>query len=408
MEEQSKIELKQESQPSPFVLIFMALRLLLFMVAISFGAFTTLPLEGFLTALTYQKLFGGVALAVILIGVLVYAFRVPRTSIVSSALDLEAIVVIAISTLVMIIAGFVTISISGGKNFLTFAVILMAIYTFYLYKALYGALKIQRENEVLKRKHGELLEIDKEKSNFITITSHQLRTPLTEIKWALSAVVERELDGTTRGVIQKSLDSINRLVDIVNGMIGTAAAKSDKSDLSDLAATKSDLAAADKIGGADKKEKPIDLPSLIEEIMGDLNFLIAQKETAVNFTPTERKVVIRGDREKIKLALRNVIDNAIRYSPQGKINIACRIEAENASIRIEDSGIGIAPEDTERVFRKFFRGKNALLVQPDGSGMGLFTAQKIIDEHGGKISFISTLGKGTIFLVTLPLSKEGS
>ena len=256
MEEQPKTEEDQTSRPSPLALIFMALRLLLFMVAISFGAFATLPLEGFLTAFTYQKLAAGVIAAVVLIGITVYTFRVPRTSILSSALDLEAIMVIAVSTIVMITAGFVTISTSGGKNFLTFAVILMGIYTFYLYKAIYGALKTQRENEALKRKYGELLEIDKEKSNFITVTSHQLRTPLTEIRWALDAVVERELDSTIRGVIQESLDSINRLVDIVNGMIGTARVRT---------------------GSKPDQEESIDVSSLIEEIMGDLNALAVKK-----------------------------------------------------------------------------------------------------------------------------------
>ena len=125
MAEYPPTELGQKSRAKPLALVFMALRLLVFMAAISLGALATLPLEGFLTAFTYQKLLGAVATAVILIGVLVYAFRIPRAPLINAALDLEALVVILISTLVMIIAGFVTISTSGGRNFLTFAVVLM-------------------------------------------------------------------------------------------------------------------------------------------------------------------------------------------------------------------------------------------------------------------------------------------
>lgn len=377
--------LMQKSDVKLISLVFMALRLLTFLTAITLTAFITLPLEGFLTSFSYPKLAGGAVAIALLAGVAVYFIAIPRTSITSAAIDLEAIIIVAVGTVFLIIAGTITTLTSGGKNIITFGVVLMGISMFYIYKIIRGGLKIQHDNEALKRQYGELLEVDKEKTNFITVTSHQLRTPLTEIKWSLGTVLQKDLDATTHASLQKSLDSVNRLVDIVNAMVGTGAAENREDSL---------------------LEKTVDAATLIENAVGELANLATQKEVSVNFTSPERKVPLRGYPDKLLRAIKNIIDNAIRYAPKGDVRVTLDIDGDNASIRVQDSGIGIDPQDSDRVFRKFFRGKNALLIQPDGSGMGLFIAKTIIEEQGGTINFVSTPGKGSIFMITLPLAKS--
>ncbi len=374
--------LMQKSDVKLTSIIFMALRLLIFLTAITLTAFITLPLEGFLTSFSYPKLAGGAVAVALLAGVVVYFIAIPRTSIISAAIDLEAVIIVAVGTIFLVIAGIITTLTSGGKNIITFGVVLMGISMFYIYKIIRGGLKLQHENEKLMRQYGELLEVDEEKTNFITVTSHQLRTPLTEIKWSLGSVLQKKLDTTEHASLQKSLDSVNRLIDIVNAMIGTGT--------------------TDKHVGS-VQEEIIDAAILIENAVGELANLATQKEVTVQFTSPEKKVSLRGYQDKLFKAVKNIIDNAIRYAPKGDVRITLGIDGDNASIRVQDSGIGIDPQDSDRVFRKFFRGKNALLIQPDGSGMGLFSAKTIIEEHGGSINFVSTPGKGSIFIITLPL-----
>lgn len=366
-------------------LVFMALRLLIFLTAITLTAFITLPLEGFLTSFSYPKLAGGAVAVALLAGVAVYFIAIPRTSVISAAIDLEAVIIVAVGTIFLIIAGIITTITSGGKNIITFGVVLMGISMFYIYKIIRGGLKLQHENEALIRQYGELLEVDKEKTNFITVTSHQLRTPLTEMKWSLGAVLQRNLDATTHASLQKSLDSVDSLIDIVNAMLGTGATESHEGSI---------------------QKEIIDAATLVENAVGELANLATQKEVTVHFTSPEKKVSLRGYKEKLLRAVKNIIDNSIRYSPKGGVQVTLGIDGDSASIRVQDSGIGIDPQDSDRVFRKFFRGKNALLIQPDGSGMGLFIAKTIIEEHGGTINFVSTPGKGSIFIITLPLAKN--
>jgi two-component system sensor histidine kinase VicK len=113
------------------------------------------------------------------------------------------------------------------------------------------------------------------------------------------------------------------------------------------------------------------------------------------------------DAEKIKLAVQNLIDNAVKYSSEsGKVTISLSNDGENINFRIQDLGIGIPKSQQIKIFTKFFRGDNAEKVNTGGSGLGLFLAQNIIEAHGGKIWFKSEENKGTTFYFNLPVRKE--
>ena len=110
-----------------------------------------------------------------------------------------------------------------------------------------------------------------------------------------------------------------------------------------------------------------------------------------------------GDEKMLDLALTNIIDNALKYSPKGTVKISLNKNGDQAVLAVSDSGIGIEAEDLEYIFQKFFRGRNASLVDPNGSGIGLYTAKKIIEMHGGRVSIYSVVGKGTRVEVLLPI-----
>jgi two-component system sensor histidine kinase VicK len=112
---------------------------------------------------------------------------------------------------------------------------------------------------------------------------------------------------------------------------------------------------------------------------------------------------IRFDSERIKLALQNLVDNAIAYTPSGgKVEVSLKRKKNCVEVAVKDTGVGIPKEQASRVFSKFFRGSNVVKLDTEGTGLGLYITKNIIEKHGGKIWFESKEGKGTTFYFTLP------
>jgi signal transduction histidine kinase len=134
---------------------------------------------------------------------------------------------------------------------------------------------------------------------------------------------------------------------------------------------------------------------------------ISKKELKVSFNHKDGnlpKVMVDG--EKVGVVLQNVIENAVKYTPKGGV-IEINFEDKDGFIQVsvKDSGIGISDEDQKNVFNRFFRAKNAIKVETDGSGLGLFITKGIVEKHGGKIWFKSKVGEGSTFYFTLPHAK---
>ncbi|MBI2121861.1 MAG: HAMP domain-containing histidine kinase [Candidatus Sungbacteria bacterium] len=361
------------------------LRLIIFGGIIIISAATLLPIGELINSLSAPFLIGGFLITIMVLGGVAFLIMAPGNSAISSSLDIESIAVVVLGMLSLVALFIITLFAESSSPVTIFGLILMAIYTIYVYRLLHETNRGRQANETLRQKYGELLQFDKEKSDFITVTSHQLRTPLTEVRWALdSALMDKALPENSRFILQKCKQSVARLAGIVDDMFRARAFELTDSQL---------------------KKVPVDATSLIREILEGLELLSHQKETDVLFEPPETAVTFDADRAKIRIALENVIDNAIRYSPKGRVRITLRAEAKNAIARVEDSGIGIPPTEQNMIFTKFFRAKNALLLQPDGSGIGLYAAKTIVERHGGSVNFVSEPGKGTIFLITLPLVK---
>jgi signal transduction histidine kinase len=250
-------------------------------------------------------------------------------------------------------------------------------------------LLIRRDLE-LSEANNRLEALDDVKSDFVSIAAHQLRTPLTGIKWSFIALREKEvgpLNVEQTKIIENGLEAINHTIVLINDLLNVAHIEEGKF-------------------GFSFKSSAI-LP-LVQKVFERFSPLAGEKGVQIEANLTKDNIPpISLDPEKISLVLDNLLDNAIKYtSPGGKIKLELIYENNKIKITVSDTGIGIPRNQFDRVFTKFFRGENALLFQTSGSGLGLYMIKNIVDRHCGTISVRSEENKGSIFTITLPETCE--
>ena len=229
------------------------------------------------------------------------------------------------------------------------------------------------------------------KSDFITTAAHQLRTPLSAVKWALKVILDQDfgpLNIDQKSILLKGYESNDRMIRLVN-----------------------DLLDVDRIdsGRLEYQFGPTDLVNLIESVIVVLTPRITEQNITVEFPGKEAKIApVRADIGKLRQVVQNIIDNAVKYSLKGgKVIIYLEQQNDVVTVSVADSGIGIPKEQQGKLFGKFFRADNARKLQTDGSGLGLYIMKQIVEKHGGNVSFISEEDKGTTFSFTVPVYKSG-
>ncbi len=256
--------------------------------------------------------------------------------------------------------------------------------------------EVVKRTEELKRNVGNLkvanerlLQLDKTKSDFISIAAHQLRTPLSAIKWTLSVLMEEEsvenLTTEQRTLLMKGYESNERIIRLINDMLVVTRIES---------------------GKVEYKKVSVHMEDIIESALIDFAaYAQARKMKLVFNKPTPALPFMDADPDKIRSVLQNLIENAMGYTKDGgEITISCSSVAGAIEVAIQDNGPGIPKIQQSSIFNKFFRADNALKIKTDGSGLGLFIAKSIVEKHGGKIWFESTENVGTTFHFTVPLS----
>lgn len=229
-------------------------------------------------------------------------------------------------------------------------------------------------------------EIDKMKSEFISVASHQLKTPLSGIKWFIELLL-REKVGTLN---EKQKDFINqvrisneRLITLVTDLLSVSHIETNRN--------------------FEIIKKPIDVCKSIERVIE--SSLPSAKKFSVTVKREEscpRKMIISADEEKIQQVFQNFVTNAIKYSKKnGEVKIGVEQSKDNIVFSVHDEGIGIDEKDFPKVFTKFYRGDNAIKSETDGTGLGLYIAKAIIEAHEGKVWFDSKVDKGTTFYFSL-------
>ncbi|OHA63804.1 MAG: hypothetical protein A2940_02555 [Candidatus Wildermuthbacteria bacterium RIFCSPLOWO2_01_FULL_48_29] len=233
-------------------------------------------------------------------------------------------------------------------------------------------------------------QISRIKSEFLSITAHQLRTPLSALKWALYMVLEGDtgpLKKAQKELLEKGYKSNERMIALVN-------------DLLDVVRIEE--------GRFDYKFAEGSIAPIIEDIVREIKIIADQGGVQLLFHKSSHRLpMVALDESKFRLALSNILMNAVRYtSPKGRVDIELTLHDHEILVLVKDTGIGIPREQLGRLFTKFFRAGNAIRVQPDGSGLGLFIAKNIIEKHGGKIWIESEEGKRTTVYFTIPTSRK--
>jgi PAS domain S-box-containing protein len=229
-------------------------------------------------------------------------------------------------------------------------------------------------------------EIDRQKSEFVSVASHQLRTPLTSIKWFLEMLLDGDagkLNNEQREMVQQVFDSGERMIDLVNKLLNISRIES---------------------GRVSVNPAPTDLNKLASGVVTELKVIAKQKE--VKFKADLPKLpVVSTDQKMIREVMMNLLSNAIKYTPaKGRVALAAEVKRGDVIFSIADSGIGIPKAQQTKIFRKFFRAENAVVLETEGTGMGLYVAKKVVELLGGRIWFKSEENKGSTFFFTLPVA----
>jgi two-component system sensor histidine kinase VicK len=237
--------------------------------------------------------------------------------------------------------------------------------------------------------NGMLLDIterkqdEQRKNDFISMVSHELKTPITSLKGYLQLLEKRAQksdDVFTTGALSKSLRQISKMTAMINGFLNMSRLESGKIHI-------------------DKRH--FDMAQLVKE--AEEESLASVTSHQVIFAPVEHTPVI-ADRDKIGQVITNLINNAVKYSPQDSIiNVACVTVNGVAMLSVQDQGIGIAPDNIEHLFDRFYRVESKDTKSISGFGIGLYICKEIIDRHKGTIAVKSEVGKGSTFYFTLPV-----
>lgn len=228
--------------------------------------------------------------------------------------------------------------------------------------------------------------IEQSKSEFISIAAHQLRTPLSGIRWTFNAL-ENAPEGLTpeqRDLVRKAGERTRDVVDRVNEMLRAARYSG---------------------GGFTMALKVQDIRPVLKDSIAMFEHAAHARNLELIATIPRKVLSSRIDKDKFAIAVQNLIDNALKYTNSGAVRLDAEQVGDSIEIRISDSGIGITPHDTEHLFEKFYRNENATKMFTDGSGLGLFIVKKIVDAHGGTITVESKPGSGTTFILRIPALK---
>ncbi len=231
------------------------------------------------------------------------------------------------------------------------------------------------------------IRLAKTESEFVTVTAHQLRTPLTGLNWSLESIAsDPEAGGSAKDLAKTALQVSGKLLKTVDDLLSVSKMES---------------------GALGYAFQDVNLISFINTQLSNLLPVAGAYGVNLYFDRGGLdSVPVRIDPDRLGLALSNLVDNAIKYNtPNGSITVKVERQTNRpyVMITVSDTGIGIPPEALKKLFTKFFRAENAMSKETEGTGLGLYMTKGIIERHGGHVWADSILGRGTNFYFTLPL-----
>jgi PAS domain S-box-containing protein len=246
--------------------------------------------------------------------------------------------------------------------------------------------ELEKRAALLAEQREQLLVINQAKDEFISVASHQLRTPATGVKQYIGMLLQGffgEPSEEQSAMLQAAYDSNERQLFIINALLNVARLDAGKVTLKPVACN---------------------LGQLIEEIASEQAAVFKVRQQTLSLSMPRKPVMAQVDMQLLRMVIENIIDNAGKYSPEGKaIEIDLTCTDSHATIAVTDHGVGIRKADRTKLFQKFSRIDNELPMPADGSGLGLYWAKKIVDLHRGHIEVTSKAKQGSTFRIILPL-----
>jgi signal transduction histidine kinase len=240
--------------------------------------------------------------------------------------------------------------------------------------------KVEEATRKLRHANDRLKQLDETKDDFISMASHQLRTPLTSIKGYISMVMEGDagkLSKTQQDMLWQAFTSSQRMVYLIADLLNVSRLKTGKFII---------------------EKKPINLADVIEQELAQVDKVAGAKNVKIVYDKPKNFPELMIDDTKTRQVIMNLVDNAIYYTPSGgKVNIELIDKPSTIEFKVKDNGMGVPKSEQHHLFGKFYRAGNARKARPDGTGLGLFMAKKVVIAQGGAIIFESKEGEGSTF-----------
>jgi signal transduction histidine kinase len=248
-----------------------------------------------------------------------------------------------------------------------------------------GKMLVRRDLE-LSRANERLREVDTMKTDFVSVATHQMRTPLSGVRWTLSMIIKGDLGDLTpdqRTFLMKAYESNERMIALIDDLLFTDKIESGKLVITD---------------------ESTHAPDLVENVITELQPIALNRNIKIQFNRPEGKPLpVRISAPHLRAVFQNLLENAIKYSnPGGVVLIEFEEKDGYLHISVADNGIGIPSDQQDRVFTRFYRAPNAVKMETDGSGLGLYIIKNILTKHHGRIWIETTENVGSKFHVELP------
>ncbi len=241
----------------------------------------------------------------------------------------------------------------------------------------------------ISRSVERIASVNRMKSEFVSVASHQLRTPLSAIKWEVELFLAKFKEGLNEDQFKKieNIAKLNmKMIRLVNDLLDVARIDQNRLIL---------------------KKQAFNFSKVTREMMDEIISANNSRHISFNLDIEKDLPEVMGDGEKIKLALDNITSNAFKYTTSGgHIDVRLFKKDKEVIFEVKDNGVGIPEEQIDRVFEKFFRSDNATKYQTEGTGLGLYISKNIVEQLGGRIWFQSIENVGSKFSFSLPIAKK--
>lgn len=250
------------------------------------------------------------------------------------------------------------------------------------------AKKLKMQNELLAAEKKHLEKLNEVKDDFISVASHQLRTPATVVKQYLSMLetgIYGELTKKQIDALKIAYEHNDQQLHVIERLLTIAKIDAEKISI---------------------KRQKIIVSAFLKSIVKDFKYQLMERQQSVEIDVQVSSAVVYADRHLLRTVFENLIDNAMKYSHSGNtIRITISADTKNVFVDFQDQGIGIGLDDIEKLFGKFTRIENFSTKDIGGTGLGLYWVKKVLDIHGADITVTSTKGKGTTFRLVFPITK---